>query len=137
VSNAYAQVFTPEGELLGYSIYQGSADLVHPGIEAEFTWEVEWRSCGDEGKPCIVYEDYGGGCWFESRYCLEHRCLTGELSEWGDPVTGDGGLDPEVRQRRNGTHPFPHLKRCDLVGRISESDAEVTPAPDKADTKAK
>jgi hypothetical protein len=122
VSNAYAQIFTPDGKLLGYSIYQGSADLVHPGIEPEFIWDIEWRSCEDEGQPCIVYESYAAGCWFESRYCPEHRCLTGELSKWGDPVTGDGALPSELRRSRDGTHPFPSLRGTHHQGVLVPSD---------------
>lgn len=120
MSDAYAQVFTPDGDLLGYTIYQGSADLVHPGISPEFTWEPGgWdRRCEHEGEPCIVYESYGGGCWFESRYCSEHAVLTGELSQWGDPVTGEGGIGREKLEERSGQHPFPALSGTDHRGGI-------------------
>lgn len=120
MSDAFAQVFTPAGELLGYTVYQGSADLVHPKISAEFTWDAPWVSCDDKGDPCIVWEDYGGGCWFESHYCPEHGCLTGELSQWGDPLSGAGGLGLDKIRERRDNHPFPDKRRTDLHGSISE-----------------
>jgi hypothetical protein len=103
MSDAGAEVFTPSGELIGYTTYQGSADVLNPGLSADLDAAFDrrrtvapgntnpWdrlRDCGHEGEEAIVYSDYGGGDHWPVKVCRECRIITENLSPYPDDGYG-------------------------------------------------
>lgn len=128
MSDAYAQVFTPQGELVGYTVYHGSSSGIWPPkLSAEFTWEGRhdfWaqgedpdHDCWSRAEVCVVSHNYGGGSFWAGLYCPDCYELLGPFSEWNPEA--EIKLDAEDPEYFDG-HPFPELDRADLIGKPTE-----------------
>lgn len=122
MSRATAEFFKPDGERVGYGLYDGTNDVMLPWIVAtqERAWAVRYpeqpdhlkhgpsksdaawwtmqEECRHEGQPCIVYSDYGGGFYWPGFYCPACSVFLGPSNPY------ERGVYETVIHHE---HPFP------------------------------
>jgi hypothetical protein len=105
MSDATVEVLLAEGTHAGYSIYQGSADLIYPRLyeTQDEAWDHRktagnWDHECDDPHPvdAWAYSHYGGGFHWPVKVC--HRCgfVLDRLSPYGEDW-GWSPMPPEVR----------------------------------------
>lgn len=101
MSHAYGQVLFQDGTLMHFE-YNGTSDYCMAPLRAT-AQEVSdnWRSdegpeiCDCPGEPCLIANDYGGGCWWEGYACREHLQICwerGAFDHWADDLR-EAGLE--------------------------------------------
>jgi hypothetical protein len=131
VSDAQAEIFTPTGERIGFTTYQGSADCLSPHIAAtaEDAWVYRdgksdesnaWdrlQACSHEPVEAIAYSSYGGGDHWPVKVCRPCRVIVERLSPYpldygySLPSPEEQRADEEFRAAgwpKRG-HPFPEV----------------------------
>jgi hypothetical protein len=123
MSSAIAEVYTPTGELVGYSVYHGTSDVQLPFIEAEPEWGKGYegngwdkqRDCEHGTEPCFVFSSYGYGDYWPAEMCRICMVLQGRTVTPSEPDYGWGTRDPDAevfweqwcKEWPKRGHPFP------------------------------
>lgn len=85
MSSAQATFFLPDGTVLGYGIYYGTADMLLPVFagtpdaagEARARGDESWCTCGTPPEPVVILSEYGGEWWWHGEWCPRCRAITG------------------------------------------------------------
>ncbi len=116
MSNGAAYVYTPDGKIIGYSIYHGTSDMQSPWMtkiqDQEVTWEMEeaFDTCHHTEEPCIIYNTYQDS-WYTGTCC--QKCMS--IIDGTDPngICRDVGYEkPDesvVPKELHEGRPFPDL----------------------------
>lgn len=94
MSDALLELFAPDKTVIGYSVYHGSSDTVHPDVifdtieeamAARHNFGDDHPECKPEDHVSLVawaYSHYAGGFHWPTWYCTKCRHITGRLSPY-------------------------------------------------------
>ena len=96
MSYAGVEIWTPEGDLIGFSVYQGSVCQVDPRISEtiDHAWATHDRSadplpawdtedtCDCDEQAILIFSDYASGEFWPGTWCPKCRQLCEGVSEY-------------------------------------------------------
>jgi hypothetical protein len=86
MSSGLATFFRPDGTVVGYGVYFGTADVLHSFVADApgEAWSAKSResdcTCGEPAEPIVILSEYGGQWWWQGEWCPRCRCITGSCA---------------------------------------------------------
>jgi hypothetical protein len=123
MSSGLATFFRPDGTVVGYGIYYGTADVLLRFVAdtPEAAWEAKGGShpdcaCGQPAEPVVILSEYGTEWWWLGEGCPRCRCITGPCAPYDCQVLPRQPVlqrAPRVRQGRDsrGASRVPPRRR--------------------------
>lgn len=115
MSSGLATFFRPDGTVVGYGIYYGTADLLLGIFAATVSeaWAAEHGefpvcACGQPPEPVVIFSEYGGEWWWQGEWCPRCRCILGPHDPDACQVCHE---NPYYRERHECVRPETHEGR--------------------------
>lgn len=95
MSSGPATFFRPDGTVVGYGIYYGTADMLLQFVAdtPDSAWEAKKSgaypddcTCGQPPEPIVILSEYGSEWWWLGEWCPRCRCIIGPCSPYGCQV---------------------------------------------------
>jgi len=122
VSHANGEIWSLDGNPLGYFEYDGTSDTVctrvHLKVEdVRRNWRADnWRDCecGALGQTVVLYSDYGCGFYWQGRVCWRCLAVTDGIYDFDD-TPGHPFLKQRMQSDYGRQLPCPACKAEALV----------------------
>ena len=98
MSSGLATFFRPDGTVVGYGVYFGTADILL-GLAAgtpEGAWAAQKSgthfpgcTCGEPAEPVVILSQYGSEWWWRGEWCPRCRCILGPCAPHACQVCHD------------------------------------------------
>lgn len=121
MSHANGEIWSQEGNLLGFFEYNGTCDCVCTRVHQTEEGVIEnwrgdnWRNCtcGGSGQPAILYTNYGFGYHWIGAVCWVCNAVVGGISDF-DSTPGHPFFDERMIVNYGRILPCPKCGRLEL-----------------------
>ena len=94
MSSGLATFFRPDGTVIGYGVYFGTADVLLTLVAdtpegagaAEKSGAHPDCTCGQPAEPIVILSEYGGQWWWHGEWCPRCRYIVGPCAPYACQV---------------------------------------------------